>query len=358
MNEELKKMIGEARNICVIPSEHEPESFAAALALFYTLRELGKNANLIIDTFPEKLQFLVPSLDFITTPKNFVIAIPRSVANISQIYYEKNDDNLKIHLTIDKGRIKKEQVAFYYADAKPDLVVTLGIQDLQSSLSQQLDSFGFILDAPIINIDNRPENKKFGSINLLGQTSLSEIVFDAVKSINEQLIKGPAANCLLAGLVIHYDNFKSVKIVSGVFQLCSELVQRGAHYHQMVEHLHRASPEEVNFLGEILQQLNIKEGLVPHALLSSDNFQDFGEADAKFAVEKIKAIGIQHDLLVLWKSHASGPATRGFFYSKHPNLIQKVAQMHQALPKDGWVFLVLPETDIHLAKEQVSNLLS
>ena len=73
MLEEIKKIITEAKNICVIPSkENGSESVLSALALFYTLKELDKNVNLIIEHFPEKFNFLVPSLDFITSPKNFV----------------------------------------------------------------------------------------------------------------------------------------------------------------------------------------------------------------------------------------------------------------------------------------------
>ena len=91
---ESKQIISDSKNIYLITSE-EPEAIASTLALFYTLKELGKNVNLIIETLPENLKFLAPSLDFISYPKNFVISIPNNVAKISQIYYEKNDDALK-----------------------------------------------------------------------------------------------------------------------------------------------------------------------------------------------------------------------------------------------------------------------
>src|SRR3989344_7291701 len=175
-SEEIKKIISEVKNITLIPSENEPESLTSCLALFYTLKELGKNVNVVIEDLPEKLNFLIPSLDFIASPKNLVISIPRSLADVSQIYYEKNDDNLKIHLTVDKGQIKKDGVAFYFQDAKPDLVITLGVQDFRKQLEKNLDSFGYLLDAPIINIDNRQENNRFGRVNVVEQKSISEIV--------------------------------------------------------------------------------------------------------------------------------------------------------------------------------------
>src|SRR3989344_8627961 len=115
MTQEAVKLITEAKNICIIPSEtNEPESLTATLALFYTLKELHKNVNLIIQDLPENFNFLTPSLDFISSPKNFVISIPRNVADISQVYYEKNEDSLKIHLTIENGQIKKDNISFYF----------------------------------------------------------------------------------------------------------------------------------------------------------------------------------------------------------------------------------------------------
>jgi len=115
--EETKQIIADSKNIYIIPQE-EPEELVCALALFYTLKELNKNVNLIIGELPENLKFLAPSLDFISYPKNFVISVPNRIADISQIYYERNDNNLKIHLTLEKGIIKKDDVSFYFSEAK------------------------------------------------------------------------------------------------------------------------------------------------------------------------------------------------------------------------------------------------
>ena len=204
LTSEIKNIITEAKNICVIPSDNQnSESIPGVLALFYTLKELNKNVNLIIDRFPEKFNFLVPSLDFISQPKNFVISIPRNVADVSQIYYEKNDENLKIHLTLDNGNIKKDNISFYFSDAKPDLIITLGIPDFQKQLTHSLNSFGFLLDTPILNIDNNPDNTGFGKINLIKDCSLAELVFDVITSAKPAPANKNTAVCLLAGLMIY-----------------------------------------------------------------------------------------------------------------------------------------------------------
>ncbi len=348
MNEEIKKLLTDAKNICLIPSQHEPESFAVALALFYTLKELGKNVNLITEEFPEKLNFLVPSLDFISSPKNFVISIPRNTADVSQVYYEKNEENLKIHLTVDKGQIKKDNISFYFQEAKPDLVITLGVHDMQSQLAQ-MDSFGFLMASPILNIDNSLENRKFGKINVLENKSLSEITHSIITSIDQNLMKKSVANCLLAGLVMYYENFKSAKTTPEVFHLSGELIKQGANHQQIIENLHKATEREINFLSNIFQNLRSMDNATSVAMLSSSDFQSFGEAEAMLATEKIKMMGIQSDMLVLWPSHASDPIIKGFLYSKKPAMLDKISKNH----KESWAFISMPGTDIETVKEKI-----
>jgi len=255
MTEEIKKLISEAKNICIIPSEeNEGESVLNALALFYTLKELTKNVNLIIDNLPEKFSFLVPSLDFISSPKNFVISIPRSEANVSQVYYEKTEENLKIHLTLDSGKIGKENISFYYSEPKPDLIITLGIKDFQEQLSDKLNSFGFLLGSPILNIDTEEvfgfapgENKRFGKLNLIKNNSISEIVLEVIKSLDENLVKGNTASSILAGITLYYENFQNTKTTPEAFELCAYLMKKGADRKQITENLYKQKNAETLF---------------------------------------------------------------------------------------------------------------
>jgi len=249
---EAKKIISDSKNIYLIASE-EPEAVAVILALFYTLKELGKNVNLVIDALPEKLNFLAPSLDFISYPKNFVISVPNNVAKVSQIYYEKNNDALTIHLTLESGNIKKDNVAFYFSETKPDLIITVGIKDYSKELSGKLNSFGFLLDSPILNIDVGQDNKKFGKINLLGGNSLSEIVFELMKPDKSpaghldgpvtippkaDLVGKESASCLLSGLVMYTGSFKN-KLTAGVFQTASDLMKKGADLNDITNNIYK-----------------------------------------------------------------------------------------------------------------------
>ena len=236
---ESKQIITEAKNIYLITSQ-EPEAITSTLALFYTLKELGKNVNLLMDVLPENLKFLSPSLDFISYPKNFVISVPNTVAQISQIHYEKNSDALKIHLTLEGGNIKKDNISFYFSETKPDLIITIGIKDYQKELSEKLNSFGFLLDSPILNIDTLTNsvqtNTKFGKINLLGVSSITETILNLVKDINGDNIKKEPALCLLSGLVIYTENFKN-KLTAEVFEASASLMKKGANLSEVTSNI-------------------------------------------------------------------------------------------------------------------------
>jgi len=209
------------------------------LALFYTLKELGKNVNLIIENLPENLTFLTPSLDFISYPKNFVISIPSKTADVSQIYYEKNDDALKIHLTIERGIIKKDDINFYFSETKPDLIITLGIKDYQAQLKNNLNSFGFLLDSPILNIDNSQDNKNFGKINLISNLSITEIILDLIKNIDGASVEKKSANCLLTGLIVYTDNFKNLNVTADIFELAGYLMKKGADLREISNNFYK-----------------------------------------------------------------------------------------------------------------------
>jgi nanoRNase/pAp phosphatase (c-di-AMP/oligoRNAs hydrolase) len=241
--QDAKQIISDSKNVYLVTSE-EPEAITSTLALFYTLKELSKNVNLVIDVLPENLKFLAPSLDFISYPKNFVISIPNNIAKISQISYEKNNDALKVHLTIESGNIKKDNISFYFHETKPDLIITVGVKDYQKELSNKLNSFGFLLDSPVLNIDtsaplsagNGQDNKKFGKINLIKDNSLTEIVFSLIKEVNSESIKKEPAMCLLSGLVLYTGNFKN-KLTAEVFQTASDLMKKGAEVKDIVNNI-------------------------------------------------------------------------------------------------------------------------
>ncbi|MEI7424838.1 MAG: hypothetical protein WCK10_01820, partial [Candidatus Staskawiczbacteria bacterium] len=95
-------------------------------------------------------------------------------------------------------------------------------KDYAKELSEKLNSFGFLLDSPILDIDNSQDNKKFGKINIIEEGSISEIILNLTENIKKE-----SAVCLLTGLVIYTENFKN-KITANIFEKASTLMKTGA----------------------------------------------------------------------------------------------------------------------------------
>ena len=230
--QEAKRTIEQFQNIRICLSESKQENIACGLALFYTLRDLGKNVNIAIENLPEQLKFLTPSLDYISYPKNLVLSIPRKDNEISQIRYEKDESNLKINLTVSKGNIKKNDISFYFIEPKPDLLITLGIKDKIE--------IPIVDPQPVIlNIDNQQENSNFGRINIISpEKLLPEIVFEIIKAFGKTIGKNIAAN-LLAGVIIASDNFGKKDLSPAILEIAAALMRYGADRQTIIENIHK-----------------------------------------------------------------------------------------------------------------------
>lgn len=224
----------ESQNIWIFPSKNLPDSIPSSLALFYTLKKLSKNVNLFLEDFPKNIKFLVPSLDFIDYPSEFTISIKNSDKDISQLCYERNENDLKLFFKLKKGIIKKKNVSFDWTWKKPDLIVTIGMTKLDEigKLPEKIQK------VPILNIDTQNGNKNFGSINLVDQNStITEITTQLIESIDENLFEENINNCLLTGLILVSENFSKSENLPQVFERVAFLMKKGGSWQKIVKTL-------------------------------------------------------------------------------------------------------------------------
>jgi len=221
---------------------------------------------------------------------------------------------------------------------------------------------------------------------LIEQKSLSEITLKIVDSIKipspnfSMQFNKNTVDCILAGLILYYDNFRNNKTNPLIFEIVADLIKKGADYHKVNTELQKVTKKEAHFLNNIFSVLHSSQNSLSEqdqsnfskyngslVILNSSEFKNHGEAEASFAVEKIKTLGIENDLLVLWPSHASEPMIKGFFYSKKQHLINRFFSLNEnkyheienlkATVKPDWLFLSITGTNINLAKETIIKLL-
>lgn len=374
--DQARNIIERFQNILIVPSLSSPgDGLGSALALFFTLKKLGKNASILKQEIPERLGFLTELAN--GPDKDFIISVDTADRNISKMRYEKQGQDLKIYLTLNQGEIEAKDVSFAlapatekieFSDLNPaaDLIIVLGagsLEDLGDVFYQNTD---FFYERPILNISNLLENENFGEVNLTEiNSSLAEILIKLIKEIetdNEFLIDKKTASCLLAGIIWYSQNFRNPKTRPKTFETSAFLIERGADHQKIIQQLYKQkSIPQIKLLGRILEKISFNEKKEVYlAPLTEKDFQECQATskDLGFAVEELKLnFRFLPNLLILWESHASPPLIKGLFCSSRTDLISKILENFEGISKrEGAIFLIR-KGDLNSAKEKVLNLL-
>jgi len=363
---QAKNLIVKSQNVLILPSqEMQSDSLVSAMALCSTLKKQGKNANILVEKIPEKFQFLSDWKP--EGSKNFIISIDTSEKEISEMRYEKNKKNIRIHLTVNKGELRKENISFpSLYNQKPNLLIAIGIRSLENLGGFFEQNSRLFYETPILNIDNHPSNENFGEVNLIDITSCSaEILTNLIKlmeSEEEAFLNESVATQLLTGIICASQNFRNSKTRPKLFETSAYLIERGGDHQKIVRHLYKQkNVAQINLLGKILEKLDFdgKKELY-FASLTEGDFQESqaSSKDLSFVTEELKfSFRYLPNLLILWESHASPAVIKGIFYSLKLELIEKILQNYEGVSKGEGALFLMRESDLTLAKEKILKIL-
>lgn len=373
---QAQKLIENSQNIILLPSaEAQGDSFGAAIALFFTLKKLGKNVNLLPDAIPEKFQFLTSHEEPL---KDFIISIDISENEIAKLRYEKNERSLKIYLTPKNSPLQSSHISFLNKETddiikneqqavkEPDLAIIIGAYSLECLGDYFRKNADLLSQISILNIDNQPFNENFGDINIIDITSaLSEIIFSLLKIIESpqnNLIDQRAASALLTGIIWASQNFRNPKTKPKTFKAAVSLIERGADHQNIIHHLYRQKEiSQIKLLGRILERLSLNEE--KQACLVSLTENDFAECratskDLSFSIEELK-LNFRYlpNLLVLWESHASPIVIKGLFNSPNQSLVRKILENFEGVSRGSSSLFIVRESSLQAAQEKILALI-
>ncbi|MBI2042515.1 MAG: hypothetical protein HYT21_02115 [Candidatus Nealsonbacteria bacterium] len=367
-----QKLIESSQDILIFPSaEAQGDSLGAAMALFFTLKKLGKNVNLSADAIPERFQFLADTKE---PPRDFIISVNTAENVISKLRYEKNENGLKIYLTTKGSSLKPAHISFPSEEINdiigaeertardPDLAIIIGAASLESLGDYFKKNAELLSQISILNLDNQPFNENFGDINLLEITSaLSEITLDlieALESSQTDLLDQKTATALLTGIIWSSQNFRNPRTRPKTFKAAVSLIDRGADHQAIIHHLYRQKKlSQIKLLGRILERLALNEEKQLCLVSLSEN--DFTECranskDLSFAVEELKQnFRYLPNLLVLWESHASPLVIKGVFHSPNQNLIRKILENFEGISRGSSSLFIVRVDDLQSAREKI-----
>jgi nanoRNase/pAp phosphatase (c-di-AMP/oligoRNAs hydrolase) len=268
IEEQIFKQIDKSKNILIIFKEDEDGDLtSSSLALFGFLKSLNKNIE-IINVSDKKvnknknLDFL-PNYNLIKNKieniRRFIVSLNIKKAKISQIKYSLDQEKLNFIISPSSGWFEDNDVTTRAGEFKYDLIISLGIKDLESLGKTYDENIEFFYKTTIINIDNTAANEEYGQINQidLNCSTISEIVYYLLKNYNEKLITEDIATCLLAGIIKKTKNFRTGNLTPETFLVSSDLINLKARRDEIINNfINSKSLDFLKVWGEILNNLH------------------------------------------------------------------------------------------------------
>ncbi len=261
------EQINSAKHILITgKQDHDGDIIAGALALFLVLQKMDKRADVAFYEYelPSEYHWL-PKHEIkknLGELQQLTIKINTADTTPGELKYEKKDDELHIQIIPKKGVLKAEDVTTESSTYKYDLIIVLGSPDLESLGGIYNTQPDFFYNTPVINIDHGHNNEQFGQINAidLNASSVSEILYHLVESLDPSLIDDEIATCLYTGMTIKTRSFKTTNLTPTTLHVASKLITQGADRENIINNLYRT--KSVNMLklwGRALARLEFDE---------------------------------------------------------------------------------------------------
>ncbi len=360
---EATNLIFNAQKILIfMPKNPCVDALASAFSFWYVLDKKDKTVDCLPRQLPQNYHTLFPQE---LIPKDFVISIQGK--EVTELYYEKENQALKIYLTLKDGKIEKEDIHFNslqrFADTSPDLLITIGVERLELIGEFYEKNFKMFWETPIINVDNQAANNGFGHINLVVQSSpLSAISKDLIKEIDEQALSREVKTWLLAGAIEYSQRTQETAFPpEAMFGLSEENINFKKLTGFFLQDRNQVNPAYKKLLDTILTRLEIKrDKQIPTAIITK---KDFSQAQATpkdlgFALKHLTQKMFTFScFLLLWEGLGSGSHTRGVFYSRNQLLREKLIKCLGGQEKGPAVVFNHCSNSAETVKENILTLL-
>lgn len=263
--EQFREFIAKSQEILIIlPPEWNGDFWGAGTGLYRILEKEGKHPTLVFSgEINPKFSFIEKPISFrheISGARDFVLSFNTSRNHIDSVRWEQQGDNLNIFVTPERGAVNPQDFSFILAKFKFDLIITIGVPDLESLGDLYIKNTDLFFEVPVVNIDNKSENENFGQINLVDVTAAacSEIIFGLFDEKQRSQIDQKTAEALLSGLISGTDRFQKKNTSPRAFAVASELMNLGANQQEIIRWLYKTQPLPLLKLwGRAMAKINL-----------------------------------------------------------------------------------------------------
>lgn len=263
------------------------DSYPAGVSFAKILKTSKKNITLFSkEITPEHLNFLnnysedaIQLSAFVNGSRDLIISVNVDQKPVKSISYKREGSYLNINVTpknnalLDENDVHVGLSRFSY-----DLIISIGLEDLESIGTEFEKNAALFFETPIINIDKNSSNERYGEVNIIEPraSSCSEIVTQFLREWDENLIDKKVATLLLAGVIASTHNFQNSRTKPSVLTAAAYLMSREADQQEIIRHLFKTKPFEfLKLLG--IAMTKFKYDPVKNLAwlsLSKDDFQN------------------------------------------------------------------------------------
>lgn len=228
-----KELLAKAEHIALLlPDTPGTDCLAAAEAIARACEVRGKHVGFLPGTRHEAAGFpdvFAKMLNPAPLAREFVISIATNQVPVAELRYEKHDDRIEIILSPKTTPIREDSFSFRDGKVQCDMLIALGISDIEGFPPRNGVAPEFFTETPIIVLSNDGGHKKYGEANLVSspETPLSEIAYGLAATAFGAKPDADTATLLLAGIMRHTDLFRS-PVRKETHTTVSELFDLGA----------------------------------------------------------------------------------------------------------------------------------
>jgi len=270
--------------LIILNKNYCADAHAVALALFALLPKMGAKPEIFSSSVADThlFSFLPAAANIrnqVVSPQKTVITF-EGLKQHPRIEHKIDERGFHIHVFNDNATGEKNSVKLTDSVFRHDLIITIGLPDLEAIGEFYDNNSDLFYRTPIINIDHSPENEHYGQLNLINltATSISELVYELINELDPKLFDDNIATCLLAGMIEKTKSFRSPKVTPRSLQIASGLMAIGANRERIIQQLYQTkSVGTLKLWGRILMRLTTNDSQkLAHAEINETDFKETG----------------------------------------------------------------------------------
>lgn len=274
------------RIVVALESKLSADAIGAAIGVRRILEKYEKPFQITVEQTKDEYSFLTKNISItsgLNQARRLVVSLDIADQGLEKFYYNLAEDKKKLEIFIvpKDGFFNPDDVRVGQGGFEYDLIITIGAADFGALGTVYQRNASFFHETPIINIDYKAANEKFGEINLVEPTksSCAEIVFDFLEQRFPDALDKSVSTALLAGILEKTESFRVPTLAPQTLEKASRLMALKADRELAVRELFYNKPLSlVKLWGRALARL--KEDASRSLYWSLINSEDYERSGA------------------------------------------------------------------------------